>query len=126
MKVKRMDHLVLTVNDIGVSVAFYQRVLGMSKELFGENRVALSFGEQKINLHELGSEFEPKAGAVQVGSADLCFLLETPLQEAVTHIESCGVELLQGPVKRTGALGPILSLYFRDPDMNLIEVSNYL
>ncbi|MGY8870023.1 MAG: VOC family protein [Pseudomonadales bacterium] len=126
MIVKRLDHLVLTVQDIEASVGFYQRVLGMTKEVFSEGRIALSFGEQKINLHESGREFEPKAGLVQVGSADLCFIIETPLSEAVMHLRGCKVELLEGPVKRTGALGPIMSLYFRDPDMNLIEVSNYL
>jgi catechol 2,3-dioxygenase-like lactoylglutathione lyase family enzyme len=126
MIVKRLDHLVLTVQDIEASVDFYQRVLGMTKEVFSEGRIALSFGEQKINLHESGREFEPKAGLVQVGSADLCFIIETPLSEAVMHLRGCKVELLEGPVKRTGALGPIMSLYFRDPDMNLIEVSNYL
>jgi catechol 2,3-dioxygenase-like lactoylglutathione lyase family enzyme len=125
MIVKRLDHLVLTVQDIEASVDFYQRVLGMTKEVFSEGRIALSFGEQKINLHESGREFEPKAGLVQVGSADLCFIIETPLSEAVMHLRGCKVELLEGPVKRTGALGPIMSLYFRDPDMNLIEVSNY-
>lgn len=126
MIVKRLDHLVLTVQDIEASVDFYQRVLGMTKEVFSEGRIALSFGEQKINLHESGREFEPKAGLVQAGSADLCFIIETPLSEAVMHLRDCKVELLEGPVKRTGALGPIMSLYFRDPDMNLIEVSNYL
>jgi catechol 2,3-dioxygenase-like lactoylglutathione lyase family enzyme len=126
MIVKRLDPLVLTVHDIEASVDFYQRVLGMTKEVFSEGRIALSFGEQKINLHESGSEFEPKAGLVQAGSADLCFIIETPLSEAVMQLRGCKVELLEGPVKRTGALGPIMSLYFRDPDMNLIEVSNYL
>ncbi|BBB30739.1 VOC family protein [Neptunomonas japonica] len=126
MIVNRLDHLVLTVQNVEISVDFYQRVLGMKKELFSTGRIALSFGDQKINLHESGREFEPKAGMVQVGSADLCFIIEAPLSEAVIHLQNCNVEVLEGPVRRTGALGPIMSLYFRDPDMNLIEVSNYL
>ena len=120
-----MDHLVLTVKDIDVTVKFYELLLGVEKEIFGENRVALKFGQQKINLHKLGNEFEPKAHNVTSGSADLCFIISTPINEAISHIESCGVEVLEGPVNRTGAMGSIISAYFRDPDLNLIEVSNY-
>ena len=125
MKVDRIDHLVLTVKNIDKTVEFYQRVLGMNKVTFGDNRVALAFGNQKINLHQRGHEFEPKAGSVQPGSADLCFILETPVNDAVDHLVKCGVEVLEGPVSRTGAIGNIVSVYFRDPDGNLIEVSSY-
>ncbi|MDJ0957373.1 MAG: VOC family protein [Arenicellales bacterium] len=125
MKVDRIDHLVLTVEDIDRTVKFYQRVLGMDKVTFGENRVALVFGNQKINLHEWGNEFEPKASNVQPGSADLCFIVETPVNDVTEHLTKCGVVVLEGPVSRTGAMGNIISVYFRDPDGNLIEVSNY-
>ena len=125
MKVDRIDHLVLTVKDIDETAAFYKRVLGMNKVKFGDNRVALAFGNQKINLHQYGNEFEPKAESVQPGSADLCFILETPVKDAVDHLIKCGVEVLEGPVSRTGAIGNIVSVYFRDPDGNLIEVSSY-
>ncbi len=125
MQVNRLDHLVLTVRDIETTVAFYTRVLGMQKVVFGEGRVALVFGQQKINLHPLGGEFEPKAANVAAGSADLCFIIEQPVASAIKHLESMHVPVLEGPVSRTGATGNILSVYFRDPDGNLIEVSNY-
>ena len=125
MKIKQLDHLVLTVNDIDISVDFYQRVLGMTKVIFAGHRVALKFGQQKINLHELGSEFEPKAQVAIPGSADLCFVSDSPVQEAMQQVESCGVEILEGPVMRTGAMGEVTSFYFRDPDGNLIEVCCY-
>lgn len=120
----RLDHLVLTVADIPRTVAFYQRVLGMEPQTFGAGRIALRFGDQKINLHQAGRELEPKATLPTPGSADLCFLTETPLSELTAHLEQCTVEIIEGPVARTGATGPILSLYFRDPDGNLIEVAN--
>lgn len=125
MKVDYLDHLVLTVRDIDQTVEFYQSVLGMEKVVFSDNRVALAFGSQKINLHRLGNEFEPKAGSVCAGSADLCFIIKTPIHEAKQHVAACGVEVIDGPVSRTGAMGTIISIYFRDPDQNLIEVSNY-
>lgn len=125
MNINRLDHLVLTVQDIDATVRFYVSVLGMEKEVFGAGRVALRFGRQKINLHQLGMEFEPKADRPTSGSADLCFIAETPLDKALEHVRSCGIEILEGPVARTGATGAIRSFYFRDPDMNLIEVSNY-
>ena len=124
MKLSQLDHLVLTVADIERSVDFYCRVLGMEKMVFGEQRIALKFGQQKINLHQQGKEFEPKANHPTPGSADLCFLTDTLIREAMTHVSSEGVNILEGPVERTGAEGPILSFYFRDPDENLIEVSN--
>jgi catechol 2,3-dioxygenase-like lactoylglutathione lyase family enzyme len=126
VRVKSIDHLVLTVKDVETTVAFYTRVMGMKKVVFGEGRVALSFGSQKINLHQLGNEFEPKAGNVQSGSADLCFVIDQPIEQAIEHLVACGVPVIEGPVMRTGAMGEIVSVYFRDPDENLIEVSNYI
>ncbi|MEZ8617179.1 VOC family protein [Vibrio splendidus] len=125
MEISHLDHLVLTVKDIEITVDFYQRVLGMKPIQFGEGRVALSFGNQKINLHQLGYEFEPKAKRVQAGSADLCFVTNTPIVEVVEHIQAQGVVIEEGPVPRTGAKGKIVSVYIRDPDGNLIEISNY-
>lgn len=125
IKIDRLDHLVLTVKDIDKTVEFYTIVLGMEKELFKGDRVALKFGNQKINLHKLGSEFEPKAYNVKEGSADLCFIVSTPLVEAKNYIESLGIKIEEGIVSRTGAIGEIESIYLRDPDKNLIELSNY-
>jgi catechol 2,3-dioxygenase-like lactoylglutathione lyase family enzyme len=129
-QIKALDHLVLTVADIGVTVDFYTRALGMRAESFtpagGTPRMALRFGAQKINLHQTGAEFRPHAGHVQAGSADLCFLSESPLDDWQAHLAAQGIPIEEGPVRRTGAEGPILSLYLRDPDGNLIEVSNRL
>jgi catechol 2,3-dioxygenase-like lactoylglutathione lyase family enzyme len=125
MNVKAIDHIVLTVKDVDATCAFYARVLGMSITSFGGERRALSFGAQKINLHEYGREFEPKAKKPTPGSADLCFVTSMSVSDVVEHLRACGVELLEGPVQRTGAVGPIMSVYFRDPDGNLIEVSTY-
>ena len=126
MRIERIDHLVLTVRDIAATCDFYSRVLGMQVVTFGGDRKALQFGRQKINLHERGKEFEPKALQPTPGSGDLCFITEVPLPQVVDHIRSCGVQVIEGPVRRTGAVGPIESIYVRDPDGNLIEVSNYL
>lgn len=125
IKINRLDHLVLTVKDINKTVDFYTQILGMEKEIFKGTRVALKFGNQKINLHQLGNEFEPKAFNIKDGSADLCFIIDTPLSEAKNHIESLGIKIIEGIVSRTGALGEIESIYLRDPDKNLIELSNY-
>ncbi len=129
-RVTALDHLVLTVADIGATVDFYTRVLGMRSESFtpagGAPRMALRFGAQKINLHQVGAEFRPHAGHVQAGSADLCFLSETPLDAWQAHLAAQAITVEEGPVRRTGAEGPILSIYLRDPDCNLIEVSNRL
>jgi catechol 2,3-dioxygenase-like lactoylglutathione lyase family enzyme len=125
MEIKRIDHLVLTVRDIPATCDFYSRVLGMQVVTFGD-RKALQFGRQKINLHERGKEFEPKALQPTPGSGDLCFITEGPLPQVVDHIRSCGIQIIEGPVRRAGAVGPIESIYIRDPDGNLIEVSNYL
>ncbi|WP_318436512.1 VOC family protein [Photobacterium leiognathi] len=126
MNINRIDHLVLTVKDIDETVRFYSSVMGMEKIEFGEGRIALAFGQQKINLHQLGNEFEPKAQHVAAGSADLCFIIDTPIQQAIDGLAAKGINILEGPVYRTGALGNIISAYFRDPDGNLIEVSNYV
>jgi catechol 2,3-dioxygenase-like lactoylglutathione lyase family enzyme len=126
MRIERLDHLVLTVRDIDVTCAFYSDVLGMSVVTFGAGRKALAFGQQKINLHEAGREFEPKADRPTPGSADLCFIAQGRLDDVIAHLETHGVPVLEGPVQRTGALGPIRSVYFRDPDLNLIEVSTYV
>lgn len=124
MKIDSLDHLVLTVKDIETTCAFYSKVLGMEVVTFDGGRKALSFGTQKINIHQHGNEFEPKAQNSAPGSADLCFITSVPLPKVVAHLSSCKVAVLDGPIKRTGATGPILSVYFRDPDMNLIETSN--
>ena len=124
MNILSLDHLVLTVKDIQASCEFYAEQLGMEIVTFGDNRKALRFGQQKINLHQLGQEFEPKAAHPTAGSADLCFLTETPLDDIILHLGDCGTMVLEGPVVRTGANGPIISIYIRDPDNNLIEVAN--
>jgi len=120
----RLDHLVLTVADLDRTIAFYRDVLGMRLETFGEGRKALVFGDQKINLHQAGHEFEPKALRPTRGSADLCFLAATPLEQVAVQVETMGVTIEEGPVRRTGATGPILSIYVRDPDGNLVEIAN--
>ena len=126
MDIRNIDHLVLTVRSIDATAAFYETVLGTKIEEFGEGRVALRFGDQKINLHQAGRELEPKAARPTPGSADLCFIADGTIDAVAAHIESCSLEIEEGPVPRTGALGPIMSVYFRDPDQNLIEVSTYL
>ena len=125
IKINRLDHLVLTVKDIDKTVDFYTKVLAMEKEIFKGTRVALKFGNQKINLHLLGSEFVPKAFNAKDGSADLCFIIDTPLIESKNYIESLNIVIEEGIVSRTGANGEINSIYLRDPDLNLIELSNY-
>lgn len=124
MKIDRLDHLVLTVKDIDATEAFYAKTLGMTVVTFAAGRKALAFGAQKINLHQHGNEFEPKAARPTPGAADLCFITSVPLNSVIIHLASCGVAVIEGPVPRTGATGPIVSVYFRDPDLNLIEVSN--
>jgi len=126
MKIDALDHLVLTVADIDATCAFYERVLGMQTITFGEGRKALAFGVQKLNLHQRGHEFEPKAETPTPGAIDVCFITRVPVAEVIAHLHSCDVAVLEGPVQRTGARGPMVSVYLRDPDRNLIEVSNYL
>ena len=125
ISVDRIDHLVLTVFDIDRTLDFYGRVLGMRPITFAGGRRGLAFGRQKINLHQSGREYEPKALKPTPGSIDLCFATEAPLADVVSHLKACGVAIAEGPVKKTGAVGPMMSVYFRDPDGNLVEVSNY-
>jgi len=124
MNIVNIDHIVLTVKNIADTVRFYESVLGMNKETYGEGRIALKFGNQKINLHKYGKEFEPKAAKPVPGSEDLCFVTDTKLEVAMDYVKSKGIKILAGPVTRTGATGKIKSFYFRDPDGNLIEVAN--
>jgi catechol 2,3-dioxygenase-like lactoylglutathione lyase family enzyme len=124
--IDRLDHLVLTVKDVAATCRFYERVLGMDARSFGpDGRWALHFGRQKINLHQAGHEFEPKAARPTPGSGDLCFIAAVPLDAVVAQLRACGVAIEEGPVDRTGAEGEMRSVYFRDPDDNLIEVSTY-
>jgi len=126
IRIDRLDHFVLTVASIEATCDFYARVLGMEARAFTGGRKALHFGSSKINLHEAGREFEPKAARPVPGSADVCLIADTPIAQVATHLRACGVDIIEGPVPKTGARGEIMSLYFRDPDGNLIEVSNYL
>lgn len=124
MIARKLDHLVLTVTDIDRSVTFYTTVLGMKKQVFANGRIALTFGDQKINLHKHKEEFEPKSHHPVPGSADLCFITDTDIDAAMKHVRILGIDIIDGPVERTGANGPLRSFYFRDPDLNLIEVAN--
>jgi catechol 2,3-dioxygenase-like lactoylglutathione lyase family enzyme len=126
IRIDHLDHLVLTVASIDETVKFYKRILGMTVETFGEGRTALKFGSQKINLHPAGHEFEPKAKRPVPGSADLCFIALTSTDAVMAHLGAMHVPIEEGPVARSGATGEIRSVYFRDPDGNLIEVSNYI
>ena len=126
MRIDAIDHLVLTVKDIEATCTFYTKALGMKVVTFGQGRKALTFGSQKINLHQQGKEFDPKAHRPTAGSGDFCLITSVALPEVVAHLKACNVELIEGPVKRTGAIGTLLSVYFRDPDLNLVEVSNYI
>jgi catechol 2,3-dioxygenase-like lactoylglutathione lyase family enzyme len=125
MQIDRIDHFVLTVADLDATCDFYRRVLGMEVVSFAGGRRALAFGAQKINLHQRGREFEPKAQQPMPGSGDFCLITSVPIEEVMAHLEACGVGVMEGPVARTGATGTIRSVYFRDPDGNLVEVSNY-
>jgi len=125
LAIDRIDHVVLTAHDVDRTIEFYSRVLGMEPVSFAGGRRGLAFGRQKINLHQAGREFEPKALTPTPGSLDLCFITETPLEEVIAHLKAERVAIAQGPVEKTGALGAIVSVYFRDPDGNLVEVSNY-
>ena len=125
MNINRLDHLVLTVADIAKTVDFYTRVLGMEHVRFGDDREALWFGTSKINLHQAGHEFEPKARVAAPGTADLCLIVDQPVDEVVAELALAGVPIEDGPVDRTGAMGAITSVYLRDPDGNLLELSNY-
>jgi len=126
MQIDRIDHLVLTVQDIDKTCDFYGRVLGMDIATFGDGRIALQFGGQKINLHQVGHEFEPKAAHPTPGSGDLCFITTAGPGEVLEHLHACNVGIVEGPVTRTGAQGRIESVYVRDPDGNLVEIARYL
>lgn len=121
--IDRLDHLVLTTTDEDACIAFYVGLLGMDLETFGQGRKALRFGRQKINIHLKGHEFEPKAHLPVPGSLDLCFIADRPLDEVIAALKEKGARIIEGPVPRTGATGPLRSIYLRDPDLNLIEIS---
>ena len=125
IEIDRIDHLVLTVFDLERTIAFYQRVLGMEPVTFAGGRRALAFGRQKLNLHQAGREYEPKALKPAPGAIDLCLIASSPLDEVIEELKEAGVAIIEGPVPKTGALGAMKSVYFRDPDGNLIEGSNY-
>ena len=125
MKIDSIDHVVFTVKDINATCDFYMKVLGMEVVTFGEGRKALAFGRQKINLQQFGRESTLIAEKPTPGSVDVCFVTSVPVSEVIAHLNSCGVRLVGGPVKRDGARGSMMSVYFRDPDLNLVEVSNY-
>ena len=125
LNIDRIDHVVMTVRDVDATCDFYSRVLGMRVVTFAGGRTALAFGRQKINLHLAGREFEPKAAHPSPGSLDLCLIATGTLDEVIAQLEACAVPIIEGPVAKTGATGPIRSVYFRDPDANLIEVSIY-
>jgi catechol 2,3-dioxygenase-like lactoylglutathione lyase family enzyme len=125
--VDRIDHIVMTCNDLSITAAWYQRVLGMEREEYGgSNRTALRFGAQKINLHEVGSEVSPHAQLARPGTLDLCFVIAVRPEDAIAQLHACGVSIERGPVSRIGALGDIMSVYCRDPDGNLIELASYM
>ena len=126
MKIESMDHVVFTVKDVDATCQFYAKVLGMEIATFGANRKALCFGLQKINLQQYGRESTLIASKPTPGSADVCFVSTVPLTQVITHLKSCGVALIAGPLERSGARGLMMSVYFRDPDLNLVEVCNYL
>lgn len=123
--IDRIDHIVLTCHDVERTIAFYQQVLGMEPVTFAGGRRGLAFGRQKLNLHQAGAEFEPKALRPAPGAIDLCFIASTPLEQVIAHLKASQVHVIEGPVPKTGATGPMTSVYFRDPDGNLVEVSNY-
>ena len=124
--IDHLDHLVLTTTDVDACKDFYVRVLGMRLQTFGAGRLAFCFGNQKINVHVRGHEFEPKAHLPVPGALDLCLITSVGLEQVVAHLKAQNWPIVEGPVQRTGATGPILSVYVRDPDLNLIEISEQL
>jgi catechol 2,3-dioxygenase-like lactoylglutathione lyase family enzyme len=126
MEIDRLDHIVLTVADISTTLAFYNQVLGMDIHQSEDGRFSLHFNNQKINLHQFGKEFSPNAKYPIPGAADFCFVTKTPLHRVIQELQEHTIDVFEGPVERIGASGPMLSAYFRDPDENLIEISNYL
>ncbi|GBD98852.1 virulence protein [bacterium BMS3Abin07] len=125
LEIMELDHIVLTVKDVSATCDFYTRILGMKMVEIGAGRKALTFGKQKINIHEYGNEIEPHAARPVPGSSDICLITSTPITEIISRFNESGVVIEEGPVRRTGSRGPMTSMYFRDPDGNLIEVSNY-
>jgi catechol 2,3-dioxygenase-like lactoylglutathione lyase family enzyme len=123
--INRIDHIVLTTRDKEACIRFYTEVLGMQLESFSENRLALKFGTQKINLHEWGKEFTPRAHVAAPGTLDLCFIAAVPLEAVIAKLGKAGIPIVEGPVMKTGAQGAIRSVYVRDPDLNLVEISEY-
>jgi catechol 2,3-dioxygenase-like lactoylglutathione lyase family enzyme len=126
--IDHVDHIVLTTRDLDACLRFYSEVLGMKLETFRtptEERLALKFGQQKINLHVWGREFTPRAHVAAPGTLDLCFIASMPLEKVVEKLKAKSIQILEGPVRKTGALGPMTSVYVRDPDLNLIEISVY-
>jgi len=121
--IDHLDHIVLTTARTEQCIDFYTRVLGMKFERFGEDRMALKFGGQKINLHEKGREFSPRATLAAPGTLDVCFVAAVPLKDVIARLASAGVQIVEGPVAKTGAVGPLRSVYVRDPDGNLVEIS---
>ena len=121
--IDHIDHIVLTTRDLQGCIRFYTEVLGMKLERFSENRLALKFGTQKINLHEWGREFTPRAHVAAPGTLDLCFIASVPLEQVIARLQAAGVPILEGPVMKTGAVSRIRSVYVRDPDLNLVEIS---
>jgi catechol 2,3-dioxygenase-like lactoylglutathione lyase family enzyme len=124
--IDHIDHIVLTTSNEEACVDFYVNLLGMKLETFGANRKAFVFGSQKINLHVKGREFEPKAHLPVPGSLDLCFIASIPLGQVIERLRDKGAAIIEGPVRRTGAKGVIESVYLRDPDLNLVEISEYV
>ena len=124
--IDHLDHIVLTTSNEQACVDFYVGLLGMQLETFGQSRKAFRFGNQKINLHVKGHEFEPKAHLPVPGALDLCFIASLPLDQLIAQLQARGAHIVEGPVQRTGATGPIRSIYLRDPDLNLIEISQPL
>jgi len=123
--IDHIDHIVLTTRDLQGCIRFYTEILGMKLEKFSEHRLALKFGSQKINVHEWGKEFEPRAHVAAPGTLDLCFVASVPLDKVMQELKKAGIPILEGPVKKTGAMGPMQSVYVRDPDLNLVEISVY-
>lgn len=124
LSISHLDHFVLTVRDIDRTCAFYRDALGMERRDFAPDRVGLFFGQQKINLHAADNPIDPNVRHATPGSADLCFITETPIEEAKKHLEAHGVRIITGPGKRSGARSTLMSVYFYDPDENLVEVAN--
>ena len=123
--IDRIDHVVLTTRDLKSCLRFYCEVLGMKSETFAQGRVALKFGNQKINIHEWGREFTPRAHVAAPGTLDLCFIAAVALEVVMERLQKENIKIIEGPVAKSGAAGPIRSVYVRDPDLNLVEISVY-